>query len=883
MKVIKNKWFRLGLYVLGYFSIILLIVSAVVSGFRYGIFMDETSFDKPYEESVNVQNGVFADLKQVQKKAYIKNIANKIDLDSKKFEFYDYSAVKDNDGKEELSPSTNSVNDLFEDDVTNRLSGYVDDNSGEGSIWNGYAKQIKLSDDRFIRLTWSEYQSIAADYCIKYSDDYDPEDKEYEFLWNNIQGLDIGEGDYFKNINDKLYLYSINSDYIYYSPNGYLQLVSFSEPSDYLYIQYDDVIEDYLKNGKEGKKQIEEYILTSMIMRNNTELLYTCLSEEEKQCLQIEDYHEYMVYTADYGFSFGDDKLNSSEEEESYSKFLNTSKENAVIFVSYDAKKKEVEQWYKNKTGEKVDFDYISEDELEELTNICDESFVYSIKNKTVNDQFLIEGVAFRVCSNYKYPVWGCVISGIIFCICVVLLIIGEPAKLFFVDKAPYIVWGFVYVMLLGASFSLFAVTGITSLVADLMSKEMGALVLACLFAILIFYIATAGVVMNVVRRIKCKEFFDGFVIVILFKYIFGGYKGISKNIAGKLRLVVVLVFLLAINIITLLAFAASLYDESILAAVLIAVIDIAGAGLMLKRGMDMDKLLETSRKIENGEFDAKVNVDELRLDTRELGQSLNNLGDSLSKAVEASLRDERTKAELITNVSHDIKTPLTSIINYVDLLKKEDIDNEKAKEYIDVLDQKSERLKQLILDLIEASKTSTGNVELELMNINFVELINQCMGEHEDKFKENNLVVVKDFKTDNALINADGRRVYRIIDNIMNNVAKYAKPDTRVYMDIDIINQEQPEKDNVDGENIPGSVIFSIKNVSKEMLNITPEELSERFVRGDRSRNTEGSGLGLSIAKNLTELQKGTFDISIDGDLFRVNVSFPLVENNVN
>ncbi len=275
-----------------------------------------------------------------------------------------------------------------------------------------------------------------------------------------------------------------------------------------------------------------------------------------------------------------------------------------------------------------------------------------------------------------------------------------------------------------------------------------------------------------------------------------------------------------------------------------------------------MNTLLETSRRIEGGDLDAKVDVNELSFDMKEMGESLNSLGDGLSKAVESSLRDERTKAELITNVSHDIKTPLTSIINYVDLLKKEDIDNEKAKEYIDVLEKKADRLKMLIMDLIEASKTSTGNIELEYMKISFSELVNQCSAEYEDKFAEAGLELVKNINDEGALINVDGRRVFRIIDNILNNAVKYAQPGTRVFLDL-------VKRDD--------ELILSLKNTSKEMLNISADELAERFVRGDRSRNTEGSGLGLSIARNLTELQGGRFEITVDGDLFKVDVAFPI------
>ena len=240
-------------------------------------------------------------------------------------------------------------------------------------------------------------------------------------------------------------------------------------------------------------------------------------------------------------------------------------------------------------------------------------------------------------------------------------------------------------------------------------------------------------------------------------------------------------------------------------------------------------------------------------------------------------MKSERLKAELITNVSHDIKTPLTSIINYVDLLKKEKIENEKVKEYIEILDNKSQRLKKLTEDLIEASKVSTGNISLNLEKINIVELINQAIGEFADKFKKNNLDVIIDAKEAEINIMADSRYMYRVIENLFSNIAKYAQNNSRVYIDLKVCPQiAQKEKTGL-SQNFP-NVIIEIKNISKDRLNISADELMQRFVRGDKSRNTEGSGLGLSIAQNLTELQNGKFNLKLDGDLFKVELIFDTV-----
>lgn len=240
----------------------------------------------------------------------------------------------------------------------------------------------------------------------------------------------------------------------------------------------------------------------------------------------------------------------------------------------------------------------------------------------------------------------------------------------------------------------------------------------------------------------------------------------------------------------------------------------------------------------------------------------INDISSGFENAIEEGIKSERLKTELITNVSHDIKTPLTSIINYVDLIKKEEPENQKIKEYVDILDNKSQRLKKLTEDLVEASKASSGNVKLNLEKINTVELIKQSVGEFEDKFSSKNLEVITSTSDEEIFINADNRYMYRVIENLFGNISKYALDGSRVYVDIGKINSK---------------VRITIKNISKERLNISADELMQRFVRGDKSRTTEGSGLGISISKSLTELQKGKFDLQVDGDLFKVELEFDI------
>ena len=245
----------------------------------------------------------------------------------------------------------------------------------------------------------------------------------------------------------------------------------------------------------------------------------------------------------------------------------------------------------------------------------------------------------------------------------------------------------------------------------------------------------------------------------------------------------------------------------------------------------------------------------------------LNDISNGFENAIQDRMKSERMKAELITNVSHDIKTPLTSIINYVDLLKQENIQDEKAREYIEILENKSQRLKRLTEDLVEASKVSTGNISLNLEKINIVELIKQATGEFEDKFKKRGLETIINANQNEINIMADSKYMYRIIENLYSNISKYALENSRVYVDIKMSKTEP----------VP-NVQIEIKNISKDKLNISADELMQRFVRGDKSRTTEGSGLGISIAQNLTELQNGKFELKLDGDLFKVELTFNII-----
>lgn len=290
-------------------------------------------------------------------------------------------------------------------------------------------------------------------------------------------------------------------------------------------------------------------------------------------------------------------------------------------------------------------------------------------------------------------------------------------------------------------------------------------------------------------------------------------------------------------------------------------VMDAAVLFLLLREASGRKQIEQGLKEIAAGDLDYKIDPTSLHGDENlQLAGIVNSLGEGMKAAVQEQMKSERLKADLITNVSHDIKTPLTSIINYVDLLKRENMENEKAKDYIRVLDEKSQRLKQLTEDLVEASKISSGNIKLEFMNLNLNELVQQVNGEFAERFEGRNLDLICILQPEPLLIRADSRRIWRVLENLYVNVCKYAMPGTRVYVDA-------IKKD--------GKIQFSIKNISENPLNFQADELTERFIRGDVSRSTEGSGLGLSIAKNLTVLQHGSFNIYLDGDLFKVTITF--------
>lgn len=379
-------------------------------------------------------------------------------------------------------------------------------------------------------------------------------------------------------------------------------------------------------------------------------------------------------------------------------------------------------------------------------------------------------------------------------------------------------------------------------------------------FALLIIYI------MSLAARIKGGTFIKNNIIYYVLSFIYKYVKIILRSffrllksipLIPKTAAIIVLIFLINWGLLK------SWYEYESIILLFVECLILVPAILYFV--ICLKKLQIAGQRIAKGDLEHKVDTSYMICEFKEYGETLNNIGEGLSVAVNEKIRSERLKTELITNVSHDIKTPLTSIINYVDLIKKEKPQNDNVRDYIDILDRQSNRLKKLIEDLIEASKASTGNIAVEKEPCELGILLSQTVGEFDERLKRKNLdIIVGEYK-EPLTVMADRRHLWRVFDNLMSNICKYSQNGTRVYLSLNKIGNQ---------------AMVTFRNISENQLYVSGDELTERFVRGDSSRNTEGSGLGLSIAKSLVELQGGDMQIHIDGDLFKVVISFKTEEH---
>lgn len=391
-------------------------------------------------------------------------------------------------------------------------------------------------------------------------------------------------------------------------------------------------------------------------------------------------------------------------------------------------------------------------------------------------------------------------------------------------------------------------------------------LVLLALTLVGVFFGLILALLLSFATRVKCGKWWRNTVIYRVLRLIWRVVKAVWHGI-GRFGRMIPIVWRTALIMLGLFTIGFILfilmYDQSggwLLIGLFYAIVIYAAA---IFGAWQMKSIKKAGQQLAEGNYNEKIDTTHMYWEFKSHAENLNSIGDGLSKEVAQRMKSERLKTELITNVSHDIKTPLTSIINYVDLLQKAKTEEERT-EYLAVLDRQSHRLKKLTEDLVEASKASTGNMSVNLAPTNTQEIINQSYGEYSAKLEAGRLNTVINIPEPVPVIMADGRLLWRVIDNLFNNVVKYALPETRVYVDVHVEGSE---------------AVISMKNISRAALNISADELMERFVRGDASRSTEGSGLGLNIARSLTELQHGKFSISTDGDLFKAEIRLPLAQ----
>lgn len=500
----------------------------------------------------------------------------------------------------------------------------------------------------------------------------------------------------------------------------------------------------------------------------------------------------------------------------------------------------------------------------EKLTEIDDKQeikfTVYIPQKMQYTDRFWLADKLITFGYNNRYVLIFTAIISLCLCIAVysyLFMAVGHKSgnefiKPAVINRVPADILTAICLLLGGCGVGLFAEQSglVTSIV-------FGSVILTFLYFLCLWYLLSIAV------QIKAKMLTKHTVLYWCFKKLskLGNiFKYMYKNISTvyKAALVIAAFWILQFIIIGFNAYEA---DNLVISWLLIsAVVSV----LLLLGAIAFQRVKKGGEKIVNGDLENKIDTAYMFGDIKDFAESLNNINKGLQSAIDDKMKSERFKTELITNVSHDIKTPLTSIVNYVDLIKKEECENPKINEYIEVLDRQSNRLKKLIEDLVEASKAQTGNISVELVKCNVSVLINQAVGEFSERLEAKNLHLIQSVENEEAYIMADGRRLWRVFDNLLNNICKYAMSGTRVYIDLVCDNNK---------------AIITFRNISELPINLSSEELTERFVRGDRSRNTEGSGLGLSIAKSLTELQNGKFEVSTDGDLFKARLTFDIID----
>lgn len=486
--------------------------------------------------------------------------------------------------------------------------------------------------------------------------------------------------------------------------------------------------------------------------------------------------------------------------------------------------------------------------------------FVALTKDFSYGDKYALTNTALNLVYSLRYMTYVFAFVALVLAISCFVFLMCASGRHQTSDK-PEASFGTKIPFDLLAAGAMFVICLFAAPITQFRSRELVELILA-IFLMCITLCAGLGLCMSLATRIKLGGWWKNTIIFKVLNFFWKGIKGLFKlmskiPVVWKTSIAACMIFFIDLIFV-------GLVDEPEKIAYIVVRSVMLFPALIYVAVM-LRKLLDGSKDLAEGNLDKQVDTKGMILDFKHAGNNLNNIGKGMSLAVEERTKSERMKTELITNVSHDIKTPLTSIINYSDLIMKEPAGSEKIAEYADVLHRQSEKLKRLIEDLVETSKATTGNLEVILAPCSVNELLSQAEGEYEQKMDAAGLTLISNMPEETISIMADGRRLWRVFDNLLNNACKYALEGTRVYMSLETQGKE---------------AVITFKNTSRDALNISADELMERFVRGDKSRNstTEGNGLGLAIAKSLTELQNGKLDLYIDGDLFKAEIRFPLI-----
>ena len=641
-----------------------------------------------------------------------------------------------------------------------------------------------------------------------------------------------------------IYYAENESDFLNY--NGYVESERFVD--QYLAniqraIQIAENEKEYIKKNSKTK--------TEAVMYEDNTLTLTQLEKDgEAPEIQYNFYsirnYDVLLISPDGDIITNVEKTINTDTREKIEKYILSKK----YYWKYD--KQEVETNIENMSYEKHYYDgiaYIIDSGYEVYTAIKDEN----------NNEFYAFNMVYEfVSKTYETAPSIIIVSSILLIIICAYIIISighkdgvEGIYTNSLDDIPYEIVGLVSICLLTAE--IFALGTFLSIINNITTKMMiNTSIIGSICMGIIIYITLAITGVTTIRRIKAHTFWENTIVYKIMKFVLNGlFTDLSRTAklviqyGGFIWISIILILIIReapIFILLLLAFWYYVFKK------------------ILNYNLQLDKIREQIKNMYNGNKGEKLDEEKFTKELKQVAIELNDISGGLTNAIDEAMKSERLKTELITNVSHDIKTPLTSIINYVDLMKQEEIENEKVKEYLEVLDNKSQRLKKLTEDLVEASKASSGNIKLTMEKLNVKELIKQVSGEFEDKFEKRGLEIIEDLPEEEVFIEADSRYMYRVMENMYVNISKYALENSRVYIDIE-------KKGN--------TARISLKNISQDQLNISVDELMQRFVRGDSSRTTEGSGLGISIAKSLTELQKGKFNIYLDGDLFKVVIEF--------